>query len=115
MEESGLLNVLLFLSLVNTVLLLGFFSIAKGSISAITKMYKMWNEVKEESKKYGGGVSSISSVDVGYSGGGYTDSVKVVTNKGTFEFDGDTFKYVFNLRAPGAIHLKSGLFNVEKK
>ena len=73
------------------------------------------DEVKEESKKYGGGVSSISSVDVGYSGGGYTDSVKVVTNKGTFEFDGDTFKYVFNLRAPGAIHLKSGLFNVEKK
>jgi len=51
MEESGLLNVLLFLSLVNTVLLLGFFSIAKGSISAITKMYKMWNEVKEESKR----------------------------------------------------------------
>ena len=73
------------------------------------------DEVKEESKKYGGGVSSISSVDVGYSGGGYTDSVKVVTNKGTFEFDGDTFKYVFNLRAPGAIHLKSGLFNVERK
>jgi len=31
------------------------------------------------------------------------------------EFDAGQFYKVFNLRAPGAIHLKSGLFNIEKK
>ena len=77
----------------------------------------IWDEdkVKSESERYGGGVSSVSAVDVSYSSGGYTDTVTIKTDKGSFEFDGDTFKYVFNLRAPGAIHLKSGLFNVEKK
>jgi len=60
-------------------------------------------------------VSSVSWVKVSYSNSGYTSTVKVETDRGPLEFDGDTFKYVFNLRAPGAIHLKSGLFNVEKK
>jgi len=74
------------------------------------------DEVKEESKQYErGGVSSVGSVKVSYSNGGYTSTVKVETDKGALEFDGDTFMYVFNLRAPGAIHLKTALFNVEKK
>jgi len=75
-----------------------------------------YDEVKKESEKYdGGGVSEIKSVGVDYSSGGYTDSVTVKTDKRTLTFSGDTFRYVFNLRAPGAIWLPSALFNVEKK
>ncbi|OGK47682.1 hypothetical protein A3A55_01530 [Candidatus Roizmanbacteria bacterium RIFCSPLOWO2_01_FULL_40_14] len=67
--------------------------------------------LKQEADKHGGGVSSVSSVSVLYSDGGTTAKV-VVDGK---EFDGQKFYKAFNLRAPGAIHLKSGLFNIEKK
>lgn len=62
-----------------------------------------------------GGYSSVSSVSVVYSDGGYTDSIAFQTNKGTVTIKGAEFKKAFNLRAPGRIALKSGLFNIEKK
>lgn len=68
------------------------------------------DEVKEKS-----GITSVSDVDVTYSSGGYTSSVKIKTNKGDMTFDGDDFKAIFNLRAPGVITLKSALFNIEVK
>jgi len=61
------------------------------------------------------GISEIKSVDVSYSSGGYTAEVKVNTNKGEYKFSGEDFKAIFNLRAPGVIHLKSMLFNIEVK
>jgi peptidoglycan hydrolase-like amidase len=67
--------------------------------------------VKEEADKNGGGVSSVNSISVQYSENGRTGKV-IVDGK---EFNGDIFYKAFNLRAPGAIHLKSGLFNIEKK
>lgn len=67
-------------------------------------------DVKEKS-----GVSSVDSVSVSYSSGGVTSSVKIKTNKGEHTFSGEDFKAIFNLRAPGAIHLTSLLFNVEMK
>jgi len=72
-------------------------------------------KVREEAEKQGGAVSSISSVNVVYGTNGVTQKVVMQTDKGTKEFDGQDFKLVFNLRAPGVIHLKSGLFNIEKK
>ena len=68
------------------------------------------DEIREKS-----GIKTIDSVDVSYSSGGVTAEVKVKTNKGEYKFSGEDFKAIFNLRAPGVIHLKSMLFNIEVK
>jgi len=62
-----------------------------------------------------GGFTSVSSVSVTYAENGMTSSVTFGTNKGPVTIGGLDFKKVFNLRAPGRIALKSGLFNIEKK
>jgi peptidoglycan hydrolase-like amidase len=61
-----------------------------------------------------GGYTSVSNVSVVYSNSGNTQSVSFGTNKGTVTISGEEFKKAFNLRAPGYIGLKSGLFNIEK-
>lgn len=73
------------------------------------------NRMRQEADKYGGAVSQINSVKVTYSTGGYTNQVTFSTDKGDKTFDGSLFKLIFNLRAPGAIHIKSRLYNIEKK
>ncbi len=73
------------------------------------------DELKRQVSDKGGPVSSVSSVSVDYSTGGVTKNVRVSTDKGDFTFSASTFKTVFNLRAPGAIVIKSDLFNIEKK
>ena len=72
-------------------------------------------KVREEAGRRGGAVTSISSVSVTYSESGVTSQVVFNTNRGAVPIEGDVFYKIFNLRAPGAIHLKSGLFNLEKK
>lgn len=62
-----------------------------------------------------GGFTSVSGVSVSYSEGGVTATVTFTTNKGNTQVNGTDFKKAFNLRAPGRIALKSGLFNIEKK
>jgi len=63
-----------------------------------------------------GGFSSVSGVSVTYSNSGVTASVRFLTNKGwTDPINGNDFYKAFNLRAPGRIALKSGLFNIEHK
>lgn len=74
-----------------------------------------YRRLREEAGKYGGPVSHISAINVVYSDGGYTQQVSFATDKGPKEFSGEDFKYIFNLRAPGAIGLKSSLFNLVKK
>lgn len=69
-----------------------------------------WSKQKVRDKS---GIDTIKSIEVEYSSRGYTSTVKVDTNKGSFEFSGEDFKDIFNLRAPGMIHLKSLLFNIE--
>jgi len=73
------------------------------------------DKVREEAAKYGGPITSVSSVEVLYSNDGYTAKVYLETNKGRKEFSGEEFKHIFNLRAPGAIGIKSSLFNIMKK
>jgi len=73
------------------------------------------DELKRQAGDKGGPISSVNSVSVDYSTGGYTQSVRVSTDKGDFNFDATDFKDVFNLRAPGGITIKSGLFNLIKK
>jgi len=72
-------------------------------------------ELRRQVGDKGGPVSSIDSISVDYSTGGFTKTVHIVTDKGSFDFDGGDFKQVYNLRAPGAIAVKSSLFNIEKK
>ncbi len=70
------------------------------------------DQVRREAEKHGGAVSSISAVTVRYNSGGYTQEVEFATNRGSLTFSGNDLKYIFNLRAPGAIHLTSRLFNI---
>jgi SpoIID/LytB domain protein len=63
-----------------------------------------------------GGYTNVTGVNVVYANDGQTASVTFQTNKGsTPAINGADFKKAFNLRAPGRIALKSGLFNIEKK
>lgn len=62
-----------------------------------------------------GGFTSVSGVSVNYAGNGVTANVTFQTNQGSVTINGADFKKAFNLRSPGRISLKSGLFNIEKK
>jgi peptidoglycan hydrolase CwlO-like protein len=73
------------------------------------------DELRRQVGDKGGPISSVNSVSVDYSTGGYTQKVRLSTDKGDLSFDGDDFKEIFTLRAPGAITIKSSLFNIEKK
>ena len=73
------------------------------------------DRVRQEADKHGGAISSISSIDVFYGTNGVTSKLVFQTDRGSKEIDGQQFYKVFNLRAPGVIHLKSGLFNIERK
>lgn len=75
------------------------------------------DELKSVSDKYGGGVSSVSSVSV-LQGNGVTNEVVFQTDKGEKRFSGSDFKQAFNLRAPGYLSIpQSGFsfFNIEHK
>lgn len=61
-----------------------------------------------------GGYTAVSSVSVVYGNSGSTLNVTFGTNKGSKTIPAEEFKKAFNLRAPGYIGIKSGLFNIEK-
>lgn len=73
------------------------------------------DELRRQVTDKGGPVSSINSISVDYSTGGFTQTVRLSTDKGDFNFSGSDFQNTFVLRAPGAISIKSSLFNLEKK
>jgi peptidoglycan hydrolase-like amidase len=72
-------------------------------------------ELRDKANGNGGAVTSISDVSVNYGNDGVTATVRFVTNRGELSISGSEFKKAFNLRAPGRISLKSGLYNVEKR
>lgn len=72
-------------------------------------------ELRDRANGLGGGYSRVTGVSVTYRSDGVTDSVVFNTDKGSVTVDGGEFKKAFNLRAPGRVALKSGLFNIEKK
>lgn len=69
------------------------------------------DEMAEKADKYGNKYTSVSSVDVTVSSGGYTSTVTFQTNNGSVSFDGPTLKTVFNLRAPGYLAIRSKLYD----
>lgn len=93
----------------------------RGAISHLSQVDSCWGSIpdtwsqsrlRQEADKYGGHITNINSVSVRYSSGGYTQEITFQTNRGSLTFSGDDFKQIFNLRAPGAIHLTSRLFNI---
>lgn len=73
------------------------------------------DELRRQVGDKGGPISSVNSISVDYSTGGVTKNVRLSTDKGEFTFSASNFKTAFNLRSPGAIVIKSDLFNIEKK
>ena len=71
--------------------------------------------MREKSEKYGGGHKEAKSVKASNIVDGKTTSVEITTNKGAVTMDGQTFKTVYNLRAPSYISIKSRLFDFEKE
>lgn len=88
-----------------------------GDGSRVTPLGSCWggNPYSMGELRSIGGFTSVSGVSVSYSDGGVTASVVFQTNKGSVTINGNDFYKVFNLRAPGRISLKSGLYNIEKK
>lgn len=72
-------------------------------------------ELRDRANGLGGGFSKVTGVSVSYSDSGVTANVNFETDKGNVSIKGSEFYKAFNLRAPGSISLKSGLFNIEKK
>ena len=73
------------------------------------------SEMRNKANEHGGAVTAVSSASVVYSDSGVTANVNFSTNRGPITISGADFKYIFNLRAPGYISIKSPLFNMEKK
>jgi len=73
------------------------------------------SELRSKAASLSVGYGSVSGVTVTYAENGVTASVVFATDKGSVSIGGLDFKKAFNLRAPGRLALKSGLFNIEKK
>ncbi|KKR33727.1 MAG: SpoIID/LytB domain protein [Candidatus Gottesmanbacteria bacterium GW2011_GWC2_39_8] len=76
------------------------------------------DRVKEELRNRGKNpYNSVSDVDTSSwrNGNGITSTVIIHGDAGDNTFDGGDYKYVFNIRAPANVHLKTALYNVEKK
>ena len=73
------------------------------------------DELRSKANDHGGGYQSVSGVSVTYGDNGVTVSVVLSTDRGSVSIPGADFKKAFNLRAPGRIAIKSGLYNIEKK
>lgn len=88
-----------------------------GDASRVTPESGCWggNPYSKQELLGIGGFLNVSSVSVTYAGNGVTANVTFQTNKGPTTISGADFKKAFNLRAPGRISLKSGLFNIERK
>lgn len=88
-----------------------------GDASRVTPESGCWggNPYSKQDLKSIGGFTSVSGVSVTYASNGVTANITFQTNKGSSTISGADFKKAFNLRAPGRISLKSGLFNIEKK
>lgn len=73
------------------------------------------DDMRKKAEEFGESYTSVTSVKVSQGNNGFTSSVTFSTNRGQVTIDGQVFKTVVNLRAPGYISFKSRLFDVEFK
>lgn len=71
--------------------------------------------MKDKAEDLGTAYSSVNSVEVVIGNNGRTTQVKLGTDKGSVTIDGEKFRTVFNLRAPGYISIKNRLYDLVKK
>jgi len=71
------------------------------------------DKMKSRADDLGESYTSVSDVKVSIGSNGRTSKVTFTTNQGSVSIDGDVFKTVANLRAPGYISLKSRLWDIE--
>lgn len=74
-----------------------------------------YDKMKDKAGDLGGSYSDVSDVDVVVGNNGRTQTVTFDTNRGKVSINGDEFKTVFNLRAPGYLSIRSRLFDAEYK
>ena len=93
-----------------------------GSDSRVAPLGGCWggdpysmSDLRAKAESLGGAFASVTGVSVEYGNAGVTTTVKFQTNKGEVSISGADFKKVYNLRAPGRISVKSGLYNVERR
>jgi peptidoglycan hydrolase CwlO-like protein len=88
-----------------------------GDSGRVTPESSCWggNPYSKEELRGIGGFTSVNGVSITYGSNGLTANVTFSTNKGSTTISGADFKKAFNLRSPGRISVKSGLFNIEKK
>ncbi len=92
----------------------------RSKVSPITT--KCWggnpysvDKMAERADELGNKYTSISSVDTDIGTNGKTIKITFQTNNGGISIEGEEFKTVFNLRAPGFISLRSRLYDFIKK
>lgn len=73
------------------------------------------DDMRKKAEDYGESYTSVTNIKVSQGNNGQTSSVTLTTNRGTITIDGQVFRTVVNLRAPGYISFKSRLFDVEVK
>jgi len=73
------------------------------------------DDMKDRADELGTAYSGITFVDVEIGNNGKTTKVKFGTDKGEVSVDGEKFRTVFNLRAPGYISIKDRLYELVKK
>lgn len=106
--------------IVNTALL---YEKDNGTISHLSQTDKptpdTWSRERIREELRGRGVTPVNNIsgvpNPQYSNAGYTMRVSLETDQGNKGFEGGLFRQIFNLRAPGEIHLASALFNLEKR
>lgn len=72
-------------------------------------------EMKEKAANLDKAFSRVESIDVDISNNGRVSQIKFGTDQGIFVVNGEVFKTVFNLRAPGYISIRNRLYEVVKK
>ncbi len=71
------------------------------------------DEMAEKAGKYGDAFTSISGVNKPTFNSGKTTEICFDTNNGKTCINGEEFRTVFNLRAPGYVALRSRLYDIE--
>lgn len=73
------------------------------------------DDLRSKAQSLSTGYQTVSGVSVNYGTNGLTANLTFQTDNGSVTISGEEFRKAFNLRAPGRVALKSGLFNIEKK
>lgn len=73
------------------------------------------DDMRERAGELDKSFSKVTGVSTSIGSNGRTSQVSFTTDNGSFSVDGEKFKTVFNLRAPGYISIRSRLYDIKKE